>query len=287
MVLLAGCASNDQQPGSEGKNLELTLRTVQVLNAYEIDPRPLLGLVLARGIFLGLALDGQSPTFDGDIHRARDMFFLHAVKGPTVLLSNLKVAPDSEPHADLKTMPTVAKAAGQWLDKQAFHHKSPALAVVMISAHGGENTLLLRIGSERPLAILSGDYLARLLADLGDGPILVIISACHASSLVPALRAPNRIIISSASADRVSFGCGAESTSSVFMQALLDKELNRANSLQELFAQARNRVIGLEMRMKIEHSLPEIDVGADMEDFASTPIAQWPAALHKFRVSKR
>ncbi len=286
LVVLAGCASTGQHPGSEAKNLELTQHALQALSAFEVDPRPLIGAAPAPGVYLGLALDGQSPAFDGDIRRARDRLFLQAVKGPTVLLSNLKVEPGPEPHADFKTMPRVAKAAGQWLSKQALLHRSPALAVVTISAHGGQNTLLLRIGNEYPLALLLGDYLARFLGDLGSGPVVVIISACHAGSLIPVLRAPNRVIIAAAAADRVSFGCGADSTSSIFMQALLDKDLNRQISLEELFKQARNRVIGLEMRSKIAHSLPEMDVGADMEAFAATPIAKWSTALREFRLSK-
>lgn len=287
LALLVGCAGTGQHPGAEGKNLELTRRAVQALNAYQVDPHPLIGPAPAPGVYLGLALDGQSPAFDGDIRRARDRLFLQAVKGPTVLLSNLNAEPDPEPHADLKTMPAVAKAAGQWLTKQALLHKSPALAVVTISAHGGDNFLLLRFGNERSVALLQGDYLARFLGDLGSGPIVVVISACHAGSLIAALRAPNRIIIAAAAADRVSFGCGADSTSSVFMQALLDQELNRAISLEDLFRRTRNRVIGLEMRLKTEHSLPEMDVGADMEVFAATPIANWPTALREFRMSKR
>ncbi len=286
LALLVASISVGHAQGLEAKNTELIKRLILEQEAFEVNPKPLIGPTVTPGVYLGLALDGQSPAFDGDIRRARDRLFLQIASGPVLLLSNLKAEPDVEPHADMRTMPTVAKAAGRWLNKHALQYKTPALAVVIIGAHGGDDMLVLRLAEEPLRSVVRGDYLQAFLNDLGDGPAVIIISACHSGSFIPALRAPNRIIITAAAADRVSFGCGKNSTSTVFMQALLDKELNRSLSMNELFMQARNRVIGLEMRLKMEHSLPQIDVGADMEAFASTPIARWPTALREFRMSK-
>lgn len=284
-LLVAGTGIGHTQ-GIEAKNTELIKRLILEQYAREVDPIPLVGLPVTPGFYLGLALDGQTAAFDGDIRRARDRLFLQAASGPVLLLSNLKAEPDAEPHADMRTLPTAAKAGGQWLNNHALQYKTPALAVVTIGAHGGDNMLIVRLADEPPRSVVRGDYLQAFLNDLGNGPAVIIISACHAGSFIPALHAPNRIIIAAAAADRVSFGCGKNSASTVFMQALLDKELNRSLSLNELFMQARNRVIGLEMRLKLEHSLPQIDVGSDMEKFVSTPISEWPKALKEFRMSK-
>jgi hypothetical protein len=272
--------------GLDAKNAALIRRLLLEQEALEVDPKPLLGRPVTPGVYLGLALDGLSPAFDGDIRRARDGLFLQAASGPVMLLSNLKAEPDTEPHADVRTLPTVAQAAGRWLSKHALHFKSRALAVVTIGAHGGEDMLMVRLADEPPQSVLRAEYLQQFLNDLGDGPALVIISACHSGSFVPALRAPNRIIIAAAAADRVSFGCGKNSASTVFMRALLDKTLNRSLSLNELFGRARNRISGLETRLQMEHSLPQIDVGSDMEAFAGAPIEHWSSALREFRVSK-
>lgn len=285
LVLLFASTGSGVAQGVDDKNTELTLRLVQNMSGYGGDSKHVTGERVTPGVYLGLALDGQTPAFDGDIRRARDRLFLQAASGPVLLLSNLKAEPEVEPHADTRTLPTVAKAAGRWLREYALQHKSPALAVVAIGAHGGNDVLTLRLANEPSRLVVRADYLVALLNDLGNGPAVIIISACHAGSFIPALRAPNRIIITAAAADRVSFGCGRNSTSTVFMQALLDKELNRKFSLTELFEQANERVTGYEARTKLEHSRPQIDVGADMQKFSLVPISQWSTALKDFRMS--
>jgi len=281
-AFLAGCAlPPGYRPEYRQLNTELVQHALVPLQASTVPAadQPL-------GVYLGVALDGASPAFDGDIRRARDGLFLPAASGPSLLLSNLLAEPLVDPHADFATMPTAARAAGQWLQSQRVQAGHTPVAMVVFASHGEENLLMVRAGKTQILALINGGYVNAFLNDLGTVPTIVIISACHAGSFIPALRAPNRIIIAAAAADRVSFGCGKNSASTVFMQALLDKELNRSLSLNELFTQARNRVIGLEMRLKMEHSLPQIDVGSDMEKFVSTPISEWPKALKEFRMSK-
>ena len=145
---------------------------------------------------------------------------------------------------------------------------------------------MVRAGKTKILALINGGYVNAFFNDLGAAPTIVIISACHAGSFIPALRAPNRIIIAAAAADRVSFGCGASSSSTVFMQTLLDKDLDRSLSLEDLFMRGRNRVTELELSYKFPHSLSVMDVGSDMEACAATPIAKSATALREFRLSK-
>ncbi len=267
-------------PDFKQVNAEMVERALQPLQASfaALPDKPL-------GIYLGLALDGASPAFDGDIRRARDLLFLPAASGPTVLLSNLQAKPVTDPHAEFISMPKAARAAGAWLKAHALQSGASPMALVVIAAHGDKNLLGVRAGRDQFLALINGGYVNAFLNDLGTAPTIVIITACHSGSLIPALRRPNRIILVAAAADRVSFGCGAGSTSTVFMQALLDPKLNQALSLSDLFAQARNRIISWEMRSKTPHSLPEIDVGADMQVFAASPISHWSKALREFRVA--
>lgn len=283
LALLVGCAL---PPGYSREyrqiNADLLDRALQPFRAS-----PVVAVDQPLGVYMGVALDGASPAFDGDIRRARDRLFLQAASGPSLLLSNLQAEPLSDPHADFATMPTAARAVGEWLKAQSAQAQRTPFATVVFASHGEEDMLVVRAGKTQLLALIKGDYISAFLNDLGAVPTIVIISACHAGSLIPSLRAPNRIIITAAAADRVSFGCGANSASTIFMQALLDKELNRLLSLDELFMQARNRIIGYEMKLKTEHSLPQMDVGSDMQAFASTPILQWPKALREFRQSQR
>ena len=282
LALLAGCAL---PPGYSREhrqiNADLLDRALQPLQAS-----PVVAADQPLGVYMGVALDGASPAFDGDIRRARDRLFLQAASGPALLLSNLQAEPLSDPHADFATMPTAARAVGEWLKSQSGQAQGTPFAMVVIASHGGEDMLVVRAGKTQLLALIKGDYIRAFLNDLGAVPTIVIISACHSGSLIPALHAPHRIIITAAAADRVSFGCGANSATTVFMQTLLDNKLNRSLSLDELFMQARSRVISYEMQVKIEHSLPQMDVGADMQAFASVPILQWSKPLREWRLSK-
>lgn len=278
-LLLGGCAiPQGYQPEFLRLNSELVERALQPLRSsyVSLPGKPL-------GIYVGVALDGSSPAFEGDIRRARDMLFAQSVNGPSILLSNLEATPLSGPHADFLSMPMVARAAGRWLQSQTGQADQTPLAIVVIASHGQENLLSVRAGKTELLALINGDYLKAFLNDFGNVPTVVVVSACHAGSLTPALRAPNRIIIAAAATDRVSFGCGKSSTSTVFMQALLDHQLDQSLSIEQLYMRARNRVIGYEVRLKLQHSLPEIDVGGDMAVFATTPISQWGQALSSFR----
>ncbi len=278
LALLSGCAlPPGYSPEHRQINADLLDRALQPLrsSAAVAADQPL-------GVYMGIALDGSSPAFDGDIRRARDRLFLQAASGPSLLLSNLQAEPLSDPHADFATMPTAARAVGEWLRSQSAQAQRTPLATVVIASHGAEDMLVVRTGKTQLLALIKGDYISAFLKDLGPVPTIVIISACHSGSLIPSLRAPNRIIITAAAADRVSFGCDANSAATIFMQSLLDKELNRSLSLDELFMQGRNRVIGYEMRTKTAHSLPQMDVGSDMQAFASVPISQWPKALSEW-----
>jgi len=282
LAALMGCAlPPGYSPEYRQINTELVQRALVPLQASTVPAadRPL-------GVYVGVALDGASPAFDGDIRRARDGLFLQSASGPSLLLSNLRAEPLVDPPADLATMPTVARAAGQWLQSQRAQSVRTPFALVVIASHGKEDRLMVRAGKTQLLAWLDGAYIKAFLNDLGAVPTIVIISACHAGSLIPALRAPNRIIIAAAAADRASFGCGADSNSTVFMQTLLDKDLDRSLSLEDLFMRGLNRVIALELRYKLTHSLPAMDVGSNMTAFAATPIAKWSTTLSEFRMSK-
>ena len=72
-----------------------------------------------------------------------------------------------------------------------------------ISSHGGPEGALLGEDLLRP------QQLAALIADACPSrPTVVVISACFSGVFVPALRKPDRMILTAARPDRASFGCG-------------------------------------------------------------------------------
>lgn len=89
---------------------------------------------------------------------------------------------------------------------------------VFITSHGqrGQGIWLAASGE-----FLEPAGLARALsAGCASAPTVVIVSSCYSGAFT-AVRAPNRVIITAARADRPSFGCQADRTYTVFDECLL------------------------------------------------------------------
>lgn len=299
---LTGCVSPIQTPEENKKNYDLLThqisllskrRPVEILKNSSSDKTPQTA-PLINGIYLGIALDGASPAFEGDIKRVEELLFSKIITGPSILLSNHSAMRQIYPRADFNTIPAASKAVGTYINdfeninenaiKNNGAKKEPLFAVVNLSSHGRSNQLHTRIGSNRIQGEITGEYLQKILADidgLNSTPMLLIISACYSGSFIPLLAAPNRIIITAAASDKSSFGCGPISKNTVFTQFLLDKEIDKNLSLNDFFAAAFKRITAHENQMKYSNSFPQISVGANMKDLYNSPINKWSNILNK------
>ena len=285
---LVGCVSPMQTPEENKINGDLLQKQISQLDkskmlditTSKIENASDKSLLKTKGIYLGIALDGASPAFEGDIKRVEELLFSKITTGPSLILSNYTANAHIYPRADLITIPIAAKAVGDFVLNKPV--KQPTLAVVNISAHGKTNLLHKRVGTYREQSQLTGEYLQKILLDVDSSnttPMLLIISACYSGSLIPILSAPNRIIITASASDRNSFGCGSTSKNTVFTQFLLDKEINVNLSLYEFFAAALKRITDHENEKKYTNSLPQIFIGEKMQKLYQAPINKWHEVL--------
>ncbi len=80
------------------------------------------------------------------------------------------------------------------------------------------------------------------------------------------MRRPNRVVITAAAADRVSFGCGSGDQYNYFDQCLL-QQFDGASTWAQLAASTRACVENLEQRMGVGRpSRPQVFVGAAVAD---------------------
>lgn len=99
----------------------------------------------------------------------------------------------------------------------------------------------------------------------GARPTVVIVSACYSGVFVNALSAPNRMVLTAASRERTSFGCGAEETYPWFDGCVIEA-LPAANDFLALAAGARACVARKEQEAGIAlPSEPQLFVGAEMQ----------------------
>lgn len=88
--------------------------------------------------------------------------------------------------------------------------------LVYFSSHGSPDGLVLGSG------LLEPRQLEKMLGNsCADKPTVVVVSACFSGAFVPALEAPNRMILTAAREDRTSFGCGQTDRYPYFDQCIL------------------------------------------------------------------
>lgn len=294
LTVLVGCVSPIQTPEEVSRNndllatqiLQLKSKSSETIQNNVLDNT--LTLQRASGIYFGLALDGISPAFEGDIKRVQSLFFDKIAKGPSLLLSNSETNKQIYPRADFRTMPEAAKAIGDYTVETDVGSVAPSLKVVVVSSHGRNKHMQLRVGKYRIQGEVSDAYLLKLLDNIdgtGKTPLLLIISACHSGSFIPLLAAPNRIIMTAAASGKLSFGCGTDSKNTAFTEYLLDQNIDTKLSLRRIFDDTLQRIIDFELKMKIAASSPQISVGKDMQNLYEAPIEKWHDILNKEKIN--
>lgn len=121
--------------------------------------------------------------------------------------------------------------------------------------------------------LLLPEDLATLLADAGTGNRVVVVSACYSGGFIPALRAPDALVMTAARADRASFGCGSQSTVTWFGRAWLVEGLNRRAGLVDAFDDAAARIAREERAARLPRSHPQRAQGAAIAGV----LARWQA----------
>ena len=147
------------------------------------------------------------------------------------------------------------------------------LAGVAAAAQRGQRGCLLYFTSHgSPEAVVFGETeltpadMAQLVRQwCGARPTVVIVSACYSGIFVNALAAPNRMILTAASRERTSFGCGEQETYPWFDGCVLEA-MPTATDFLALAAGARTCVVRKEAEAGIElSSQPQLFVGAEMQ----------------------
>lgn len=133
---------------------------------------------------------------------------------------------------------------------------------VFITSHGhrGEGIWLAYSGE-----FLRPQGLAQALsAGCGGAPTVVVVSGCFSGAFT-AIRAPNRIVVTAARADRPSFGCQADRTYTVFDECLL-AALPRSKTWRSVYKATNGCVRRREQEMGVFPSQPQAFFGTAVRD---------------------
>jgi hypothetical protein len=124
-------------------------------------------------------------------------------------------------------------------------------------------------GSPDGLALDDSVYPPNKMAQIignacGDRPTVVIVSACFSGVFVPALAAPNRLVLTAARPDRTSFGCG-ESDKYTFFDGCILQSFKASGNFLALAHDAQGCVAAREKKEGVKYpSEPQLYVGANV-----------------------
>ena len=257
LTYVAGCAIS---PGSaKWRDKSNVLLAAQEKNAEQLNA---IG-VKKKVIYAAFALHSDSTAFQGDVTLVWDVLRSINSQMSVLLLSN------QLEHSDI-VYPFAAKEnIESALSKVARLADKDTLVILLFTSHGSPNQLSLKIGYGAYSNNLGTEELRSYLEDLKAIPTIIIISACYSGSFVPALANDNRIIITAASKDRVSFGCSSESKATYFIEEFFQHSFDASMSLSQLFSQASRQVAERERREHFTGSQPTNVRGGTDENICS------------------
>lgn len=172
----------------------------------------------------------------------------------TLRLVNSDDSPLKYPMANRSNLARALQAIGDRMGPED-------LAFVFMTSHGGVGLFGLSFGQARTGNLTSAEF-ATMLQDSHIGPAVIVVSACHAGSFIPAIKAPDRLIIAAARSDRASFGCANGREWTEFGQSFFDKGLRVEPDPRLAFVTAARDVLWKELWGLRLASHPQIDEGA-------------------------
>jgi len=157
--------------------------------------------------------------------------------------SNERVEP-SDPH----------RVASRLWD---LSNRTSAGCFVYFTSHGSPDGIVM--GDH----IFSPDQMKQIIGNAcGDRPTVVVVSACFSGVFVPALAAPDRMVLTAARRDRTSFGCG-ESDRYTFFDSCFLQSLPSNGDFPDLARAVQACVAQRERKEQVDYpSEPQLAIGA-------------------------
>jgi hypothetical protein len=227
---------------------------------------------------VAFAGDAQEDVFRNEAEYVEELFSRRfGAKGHIVVLENNVKTVTTRPLASWTNLHRALQSIAGKMDP------AEDILLLYLSTHGSEDHQLLVDLDPLPLNQLGPeDIVDALKTKPAIRWKVVVVNACYSGGFVDALRDDSTMVMTSARADRTSFGCGADSDITYFGKAFLAGALNRTTSLREAFDLARTSVGEWEsadadrsIGEAIEHSEPQIASSRSIE----AKLAAWQHSL--------
>ncbi|HEX5361185.1 MAG TPA: C13 family peptidase [Fluviicoccus sp.] len=136
---------------------------------------------------------------------------------------------------------------------------------LFMTSHGSPDGLFEL--SHQPLQLqgVTPSWLRLALDNAGIRWRVIVLSSCYSGTFIPALQAPESLIITAAAADKTSFGCTDDADFTYFGRAFFDESLRQDHSLLEAFSSARKSISQREKEEGFQPSEPQLFLGDKMQ----------------------
>ncbi|SDI29396.1 C13 family peptidase [Paraburkholderia phenazinium] len=218
--------------------------------------------------FAGFAMNSTSTAFQNDMELVSSR--LSELGGPVLKYEDSNGRQTDKLRFPFATPATLARAI-----REISSHAGPDdIVVVFISTHGNRKILSVN-AAHQEFKPMTATQLSAALAPLGNRPTVVILAACYSGSFLPELQGERRIVITSASGERASFGCKADSRNTFFTEELFAKGFDVSKSLSQMMAETNVRVAQRERTLNLPNSEPQMSVGLKLRWLAERPLKDW------------
>lgn len=210
---------------------------------------------------LAFAGDAQEDVFRNEAEYVARLFPQRfGAAGRTLVLENNLASINTRPLATWTNLRRALDAIAKTMDP------AEDILLLYLTSHGSEDHQLLVDLDPLPLNQIEPIDLADALKT---SPRLrwkvIVVNACYSGGFIDALRDDSTMVMTSARADRTSFGCGVDSDITYFGKAFLADALNHTTSFRDAFERARRSIAEWETDDGEEHSEPQLATSAAIE----------------------
>lgn len=203
--------------------------------------------------FLGFAGYGDQDVFMKEVLFAKKMFDkTFQTTGRSFVLVNNRKSIETEPLATVTNLEITLQQLAKVMDPEKD------ILFIYLTSHGSEKYGLSVSLAGLPFNDLSAAKFAQILKNSKIKWKVIAISSCYSGEFIDALKDEHTLVMTSARADHVSFGCSDEADFTYFGEALLKDSIPTTNSFVSAFKKTRELVMTRENKEKYDHSEPQL-----------------------------
>ncbi len=209
-----------------------------------------------------VAGDDSAPVFDNAVDRLAELM------GGKPGLDIRRLTSDLQRQGNGRKVATAKSIDAALKDAQAGNGAGTGAqgCLVFLTSHGSVDGLYLRQDYDNQRNLSPGRLDRMLDKHCGERPTVVVVSACHSGVFIGrASKGDNRVILTAARDDLVSFGCGAQFEFTYFDECLL-KAWPKGGSFKQLFDRTNTCVRLKESELSEAASMPQAFFGAGVKD---------------------